>query len=199
MFYIEICGGIASGKTTFSTLFEIFGIDEVFENFEINPFWQKFYSNPTQYAFETEITFLLQHYHQIKFYTNKNSNFICDFSLLLDLAYADVTLQGSKKESFVSVYNETIKELPPPALLIHLVCDPKTELERIRKRGRSVESTITIDFLESLKLAIERRVSEVREKANVLTIDSDKLDFVHDEKTQKDILILVQKSLAELM
>ncbi len=198
MFYAEICGGIASGKTTFSKLLKRVGVNSILEDFEINPFWKKFYSNPAQYAFETEITFLLQHYHQIKASSNHEKAFACDFSLILDLAYADVTLKSSKKESFLSVYSEVTKELSDPDLVIHLVCDPKTELERIRRRGRSVENTITTEFLRLLNTALEKRLSEVREKVNVVTIDSEKLDFANDDHAQQEVLTLVQNSLLKL-
>lgn len=64
---IEICGGIASGKTTLAKLLEENGIGKaIYENFEKNPFWEAFYKNPSKYAFETEIAFTLQHYHEIK-------------------------------------------------------------------------------------------------------------------------------------
>jgi deoxyadenosine/deoxycytidine kinase len=194
-FHIEICGGIASGKTSLAVLLKEIGINAVFENFKENPFWEKFYSDPVQYSFETELTFLLQHYHQIKSFSNSNSNFTCDFSLLLDLAYADVTLQSSKKESFLSVYDEILKELYVPDLLIYLTCKSETELNRIRKRGRSVESNITTDFLGSLNFSIKKRVMEVREKINVLTIDSENFDFANDGQVQEKILTLVRNSL----
>jgi deoxyadenosine/deoxycytidine kinase len=181
---IEICGGIASGKTTLVKLFQKIGIYSVFENFEINPFRKIFYSNPMQYAFETEVTFLIQHYHQVKVSSSYGKNFAYDFSLFLDLSYADVTLQGSKKDSFVSIYNEVTKDLSTPVLVIHLVCDPKTELERIHKRGRSVENTLTIEFLMSLNTALEKRLSEVCEKVNLVTVDSEKLDFANDDQAQ---------------
>ena len=32
----------------------------------MNPFWEAFYTDPSAYTFETEITFLLQHYHFAK-------------------------------------------------------------------------------------------------------------------------------------
>ncbi|MGB8702192.1 MAG: deoxynucleoside kinase, partial [Thermosynechococcaceae cyanobacterium] len=168
----------------------------VFEKFKVNPFWKIFYSNPAHYAFETELTFLLQHYHQIKLSFEYSSSFVCDFSLLLDLAYADVTLQDSKKKAFLSVYDEAVKELPTPALAIYLMCDPEIELKRIRKRGRSVENSITIEFLRSLNLSLEKRVSDFH--GNILTIDSEHFNFANDEQAQKKVIELVQNSLPEL-
>ena len=63
---IEICGGIASGKTTLANLLARSNIDPILEDFQTNLFWRAFYADPAGTAFETEITFLLQHYHQIK-------------------------------------------------------------------------------------------------------------------------------------
>jgi deoxyguanosine kinase len=139
----EICGGIASGKTTLVRLLQRIGIYSVFENFEINPFWKTFYSNPILFSFETEVTFLLQHYHQVKVSSGYCKNFACDFSLLLDLAYADVTLEGSKKESFLSVYNEIKKDLSAPALVINLVCGSGIE----RKAGHFRRSIALLKWL----------------------------------------------------
>ena len=92
---IEVCGGIASGKTTFSELMRNIGIQPLFENFRANPFWKTFYSDSGKYTFEKEITFILQHYHQIKYEYKKNKINICDYSLLLDIAYAKRDLNGS--------------------------------------------------------------------------------------------------------
>ncbi len=92
---IEVCGGIASGKTTLANLLHKLDIPSTLENFAANPFMQQFYADPIKTAFETEITFLLQHYHQTKIAANLNKRFVCDFSFLLDLAYARVTLNSS--------------------------------------------------------------------------------------------------------
>jgi deoxyadenosine/deoxycytidine kinase len=46
---IEICGGIASGKTTLAVLMQRSGYSAVFENFTLNPFIENFYSDPVFY------------------------------------------------------------------------------------------------------------------------------------------------------
>ena len=63
---IEICGGLASGKTTLAELMSQVSPKPVLENFKKVPSWQAFYTNPGKYIFETEITFTLLHYHQVK-------------------------------------------------------------------------------------------------------------------------------------
>lgn len=192
---IEICGGIASGKTTFATLLKHAGIDTILENFQTNPFWEAFYRDPVRHAFETEVTFLLQHYHQIKVNGATAKLFACDFSLLLDRAYANVTLYDSKHQTFSAVYEEVVKDLNLPDLLVHLRCGAVAELERICKRGRAVEASITLEYLGKLNDSVERQVSEVWGKTKVISIDSEHQNFAHDETVKRDVLHLVLQAL----
>ena len=185
---IEICGGIASGKTTLANLLASSGIRVVLEDFTNNPFWQAFYADPIGTAFETEITFLLQHYHQIKVTSEREKCFACDFSLLLDHAYANVTLDGTRLDTFKRVYNEACSHLPPPSLLVFLQCSPEVELERIEARGRSVEKNITIGYLNSVNASLTSLVSALPETRNILYLDSENDDFAHDQNTKASIL-----------
>ncbi len=172
--YIEICGVIASGKSTIAALLHEIGITPVLEKFEINPFLQQFYEKPEDHALETEISFLLQHYTHIKSAKKENNPFACDFSLLLDLVFSDVTLTDKEQKVFLAVYNEVSSQVSNPDVLIHLKCDPAILLKRIQKRGRKIEKTITIDYLQQLEEALSKRINEVKNKNSIITIDSEK-------------------------
>ncbi|SDY36184.1 deoxynucleoside kinase [Nitrosomonas sp. Nm33] len=191
---IEICGGIASGKTTLANLLASLNIKPILENFQINPFWKAFYADPIGTAFETEITFLLQHYHQIKLAGKSESKIVSDFAMYLDLAYAHVTLQEDKRETFLSVYREVEKELGVPALLIHLKCDPETELKRIRERGRDVENLITIEYLQQINTQLEKILIEKANPHKLFVINSGLLDFAHDEDVKQSVLNKINTS-----
>ena len=192
---IHICGGIASGKTTFTSILSKLGIQPIYESFQSNPFWEAFYSDPQKYTFETEISFMLQHYHQIKKQCADNKIMVCDYSFLLDMAYAEMGLQGSRLAAFKVVYEEIKKELPPPVLIIHLQCDPETELTRISNRGRAVEKSITTDFLRSLNTAIEMQIEEARPHSKIITIDSSRINFADDEDSKVKLVHLVSQAL----
>lgn len=179
---IEICGGIASGKTTFSKLFKNTNIQPIIENFKDNPFWKPFYLNPGKYIFETEVTFTLQHYHEIKKAQEKENIFICDFSLLGDLAYARMGLTSANIRIFESIYYEILSEIKYPDLIVHLYCSPEIELERIKNRGISTEKLIEINFLESLNKEIDCLIKHVSDKTKVVTIDSGKENFIKDRE-----------------
>ena len=192
---IEICGGIASGKTTLANLLGRVSINPVLESFQTNPFWRAFYADPAGTAFETEITFLLQHYHQIKTAWKSENPIASDFSMYLDLAYAYVTLPQEKREIFLTVYREVGKELGAPSLLIHLKCDPKIELKRIRERGREVENSITIEYLQQINTQLEKILNE-KALHKLLVIDSGLLDFAHEENVKQSVLDQIDDALS---
>ena len=183
---IEICGNIASGKTTLSRSFTHCGLPAVEEKFLQNPFIKKFYQSPALFSFETEISFLLQHYHAIKT-TNDNSIFTCDYSLTLDRAYADVTLPSSRQKIFLGIANELEEEIGHPLQIIHLKCPEEVLLSRIRERNRSFENTIDIGYLKALSEAIQCRIENLSAEIELLTIDSHKTNFVSGVKGIKEL------------
>ena len=173
---IEICGNIASGKTTLCQGMAKKGFHPIYEDFHKNPFFENFYADPIAYSFETEITFLLQHYHLIK--KQKISSLLaCDYSLLLDMAYADVNLAGNRLKIFFEIVEELQKELGLAAQIIHLVCPEEVLLQRIITRSRDPETSITIDYLSSLHKAISLRVKYLSSQGPVITIDSHAINF----------------------
>ncbi|WP_419174442.1 deoxynucleoside kinase [Desulfosediminicola sp.] len=172
----EICGNIASGKTTLCQ--NLFNIDRlpIYEKFQDNPFYKAFYLNPSAYSFETELTFLLQHYHSIK-ESSSVPHLVCDYSLLLDMAYADVNLTENRHRIFFEVVLELLHEIGHPQTIIHLTCPEEILLDRIIARSRSAETSITLDYLKAISEALSKRVNSISSKTKVITIKSDLVDF----------------------
>ena len=185
---VEVCGGIASGKTTLARLFKRHVYTTELEQFKENPLWRLFYQDPSEYAFATEVTFFLQHYAQIKKSYIDSELLICDFSLLQDRAYADVNLTGGQLKAFNAVYRQATSELAPPSLIVRLECGAQEELNRIQRRARAEESRIQIGYLNALNRAIKQRVAGLSGRARVLIIDSETNDFAHDKRTQRRII-----------
>ena len=188
---IEVCGGIAAGKTTLASLMKKVDLSPIFEDFKKSPFWEAFYCNPGKYIFETEVSFLLLHYHQIKTALESKSKLICDFSFLLDLAYARIGLTGDKLKAFECVLDEIKKELPRPDLIVHLECAAETELERIRRRARKEEEMINLEFLDGLNKGVHREINTIQTSIPVLTIDSSKKDFANVESVKEEMVGLI--------
>jgi deoxyadenosine/deoxycytidine kinase len=192
MIRIEICGGIASGKTTLASLLQQNNIGTViYEDFQSNPFWKAFYENPGEYIFETEIAFTLQHYHEIK--KAKSNITICDYSFFLDLAYANIGLSTNKLNIYQEILNELYADISHADLYIYLECPANEELHRIRDRNRSVENNIQSNFLEDLDSSLYSIIST--SDANILKIDSLKYDFAHNPNDQQFILDIVSNKI----
>lgn len=174
---IEIAGCIASGKTTLvRALAGQFGT--VYEDHTINPFWEAFYTDPSACAFETEIAFLLQHYHFAKAgWAEQRGVMVLDHSFELDMAYAEVGLTGSRREIFKSIYHEIQNELGPPRALVFIQCGVAEAARRIRRRGRSLETEVALEFLSELQRKLEKRIASVSGVVPIIHVDSEKIDF----------------------
>jgi deoxyadenosine/deoxycytidine kinase len=133
------------------------------------------------------VTFLLQHYSQIKTSISAQSTVVFDYSLLQDEVYVRVNLNGRRLEAFEAVYQYVIDELPPPVLIVHLQCSAEEELKRIQNRAREEEKAIELSYLDVLNRAIAHAVGAVRERIPILEIDSTLLDFANNADTQARI------------
>lgn len=175
----EICGNIASGKTTLCKNLLNKGFIPVLENFHDNPFLKKFYQDPLKFSFETEITFLLLHYNSIKVHIDNNLTAF-DFSLFQDIAYADVNLEGNRHKLFLDITKELQREILFPSKLIHITCPANILLERIKRRDRKVEVAITIDYLKEVNKAITYRVNEAKKQIPIISVDSHVVNFTKE-------------------
>jgi deoxyadenosine/deoxycytidine kinase len=192
---IEIVGGIASGKTTFAHAIRLTGIRAIYEDFSRNPFFLDFYRDPVRFSFQTEIAFLLQHYSAIDVALQSNTELcVADYSVILDLAYARVTLDSADLRVFEVVLDRVLEKIHMPELLVKLECTPMIELERIRARARPAEAAIQLSYLATLDEAANDVLGDHRFKGlNVLRIDSEKQDFRLDGKDRNDVVAGVLK------
>jgi deoxyadenosine/deoxycytidine kinase len=185
---IEIAGAIASGKTTLATILGQAGIAPILEDFDANPFWRAFNLDRQAHAFETETTFLLQHYHDIKLASGTGLPIVCDFSPLLDLAYANVTLTNVERGLFFPLVQHVQKVIGPPALVIQVQCRPAAAIERIRLRGRAAEMTITPKYLESVSGQLAEILAKTQPGQAFMVIDTERENIVGDGEVRRKII-----------
>jgi deoxyadenosine/deoxycytidine kinase len=192
---VEICGGIASGKTTLARLLRRARLSLILEDFRRNPFLTDFYKDPRRFAFETELSFVLQHYHAV--IRARASRAVCDFSFFLDWAYANFTLTARDRRHFLYLYEILVHRLGNPGALIRLRCPAEIELKRIRLRGRGREKAISVAYLEGLDRALEKVVHSLR-GVPVLEIDSHASDFAHNPLHRAQVVTRVRKYLTSI-
>lgn len=183
---IEICGGIAAGKTSLAQVLEKEGFLAIYERFEDNPFLRKFYMDSEEdNVFETEMVFALLHYNRIR--RIEGENVVCDYSLLQDYCYAVNNLKKEEIGMFDNLYSYIIKRILPANLIIYLKCNVDCLLQRIKERNRKMEQNISKEYLQSNIDTIEKYLYS---QNNILIIESDKYNFI---KEDKDIVVEMVK------
>ena len=178
---IEICGGIAAGKTTLASALKErcpnYGV--VLEDAFSGGFLEDFYQHPRYFAYETQIFFLLQHMHQIKAEQLKKLPLFCDFSLEQDYAYAENNLVSEEWKSFQEVYRRSESQVRKPSVIIFLECPTEILLKRIAARGRASEARIEKSYLDRTVFHLKKRLSS--SPTEVITINSSEYDFREKE------------------
>src|SRR5437016_3880368 len=100
---ISIEGCIGSGKTTTAQLLaDTLQWSLLTEQSERHPFLEDFYKNPMASALQTELGFVLLHYHQLQTVTTR-SNIVTDFSIVKDLVFGRMNLEAADLQLFEHV------------------------------------------------------------------------------------------------
>ncbi len=184
--YIAIEGAIGVGKTTLSRLLASrFQADLVLEVFEENPFLADFYTDRDAYAFQTQIFFLLSRYHQqqdIPPALESGKDLIADYTFEKDALFARLTLDGDELDTYFSVHNALAEKLPPPDLIVYLQADTSVLMQRIALRDRPYERNMDRSYIDSLNEAYERFYSAEHKAAQVLSINTNELNYVAREE-----------------
>jgi len=176
---ISFEGCVGAGKTSLTNYFSYeLKLRKLLEGYERNPFLRDFYAG-SNVNLETEITFLLIHYSQLKeALKNRDSDFIlADFSIEKDLVYAIVNLNTEELEVFKNIYDYVIKQVGVPNMVIYVDLSLEVLRRRIFQRGRPYELNADISYFkeynDKVKLYFKK---EVQSKVHFFDVDDLDLD-----------------------
>jgi 2-amino-4-hydroxy-6-hydroxymethyldihydropteridine diphosphokinase len=169
--YICIEGNIGSGKSTLArVLADRLKGAYLPEQFEKNDLLPLFYSDPKEFAFPLEYSFLLGRYQQI--YDAFKSGADCivsDYSFYKCLWFATLNLKGRDLKFFKKHFSSLEKQLPKPDLIVYLKTPVDNLLKNISSRGRTYESGITKSYLKQIKHEYEKGINKIQ-SADVIEI-----------------------------
>jgi deoxyguanosine kinase len=144
--YLAVDGPIGVGKTTLvEMLAERFAGVKVLEDVD-NPFLGDFYADRPGAAFQTELYFLLSRYKQQQEMVAQRGLFerllIADYTFQKNRVFAYLNLTDDELLIFDKLFALLEPQVPKPDLVLYLVADVDTCMERIRRRQRAVEKSI---------------------------------------------------------
>jgi len=198
-FYVSVAGNIGVGKSMITTMIgEVFNWRMFFEPVINNPYLADYYQDMQRWSFHLQVYFLSKRFEVQKLILDSPGSAVQDRTIYEDVEIFAPTLRrrgcmdDRDYENYREIFRNMAAFLQPPDLIIYLHCRPETALDRIRQRGRSVESEIPLDFLQDLHAAYGDWIERAPALCPVRTIDTEKINLRDDAEAQTDLLIMIQ-------
>lgn len=183
--YIAIEGAIGAGKTTLAKrLKERLNAELILEEFEANPFLEKFYSDRRRFAFQTQMFFLINRYKQQDQLNQENlfTEFIVsDYIFEKDRIFAYMNLSPEELKLYESIFPLLAKSLRKPDLVVYLQSGPERLMYNIKKRARKIERNLTRSYIEELSESYNHFFFRYN-STPLLIVNSTDIDFVNNEE-----------------
>ncbi len=179
------------GKTSLTKrLADTFNYEVLLELSEENPFLDRFYQNPRQYALATQLFFLFQRTQQLQD-LRQDDMFepvrVADFLMDKDRLFAEMNLDSDEFEIYMNVYKHLTINTPSPDLVIYLQAPTDILLSRIKKRGINSEQLIEREYLESLNNAYTEYFHYYK-RSKLLIVNSTDIDLVNNDEHYQQLL-----------
>lgn len=188
--YLAIDGPIGVGKTSLvEQLTQRFDGVKLLEDVD-NPFLADFYRDRPGTAFQTQLYFLLSRYKQQQDLLQKGlfeRLVVADYAFPKDRIFAYLNLTDDELALYEKLYRLLEPQVRAPDLLVYLVADVDTCLERIRKRRRPYERQLAGDYLGSL-IDAYNHYYHYYDRSPLLVVDTRHIDFVQRSEDFEDLV-----------
>lgn len=171
---IWIDGIIGAGKTTLTrTVAQILGMRAIFEPVDDNPLLGRFYEDQARYAFSMQMLLMWKRYglQQLAVaeaaHGDAYKGAIIDRGLPGDRVFARMhvrngNIDGELWPVYEGFYRQMMLGLPTPTMFVFLDVRPEVAFERVRRRARSAEGGLPIDYLRDLRSEYLMLISEIQ-------------------------------------
>ena len=212
MSVIVIGGMIGAGKTSVAKLLgNELGSEVFFENVDDNPLLELFYTANEQeeeekrYPFLLQLTFLSSRFRSIKEALGDKDN-VLDRSIYEDWYFSKVNndlgrisdLEFKIYEELLDNMMEELEELPKkaPDLMVYLHGSFEEIVRRIGTRGRDFEQDESLmEYYRVLWQGYDDWVDKHYDASQVLKIDIDRYDVVHNPEDAEEVVRMVKDAL----
>lgn len=190
--YIIIEGVIGAGKTTLAEkIAERINAKLILEQHEQNPFLVDFYKDPSRYAFQTELFFLLSRYRQQTEEITQGDLFqnllISDYHFAKNRIFASITLDEREHVLYDTLINVLERDIAVPDLVVYLQSSPQRLMRNIRLRDRDYERSMNQDYIEALVEAYNHFFFRY-DASPLIVVNSTEIDFVRNGHQFEDLV-----------
>lgn len=199
--HIAIAGNIGAGKTSLTDLLAThYKFEAQFEDVIDNPYLDDFYNHMERWSFNLQVYFLKSRFQQLTQINRSEKNTIQDRTIYEDAfifapnLHAMGLLTKRDFDNYYSMFELMETMIDGPDLLIYLRSSIPNLVNKIHKRGRNYETSISIEYLSRLNERYEAWISQY-DKGKLLIIDVDDMDFVENPT---DLGSIIEKIDAEL-
>ena len=175
---ISVAGIVGVGKTTLAEgLADILPGRVILEEYDRNPFLAAEYAGQKEAALPSELFFLLSRARQLhKRAIADDETVICDYLFDKNRLYARMNLDDNQIDVYRAVEKDIEPHLAAPDMVIYLQDGIENCLDRIFRRGRAYEKTITGAWLRRLQAAYDELFQNWR-RCPLLRIDCGRCDL----------------------
>ena len=199
---VVVAGNIGVGKTSLTErIGSRLGWWTGYESVADNPYLADFYADMHAWAFHLQIFFLGHRADQYLAAAHDVRSAILDRSIYEDCFIFARALHhmGDISErdylAYRHLFDLVVNSMPRPNLLIYLKAPVNVLMDRIRRRARNMETGITPDYLTLLDSFYDDWLGTF-DLCPVLTIRTDDLDYVHQQKHLDTVIERIQNTLA---
>lgn len=188
--YIAVEGPIRVGKSTLARILaERLNAQRVMEPDE-NPFLPAFYRGEPGAAFQTQFSFLIQRFEQLRSLdlgAASQRTIVSDFIFEKDKLFACLNLTDQELDTYNRYYNFFRDQLPTPDLVIYLQASTDVLKKRLKKKNAPGEKALNEDYLDEVVKAYEHFFFHYT-SSDLLIINTSEIDFVDRNEDLQELL-----------
>jgi deoxyadenosine/deoxycytidine kinase len=200
---IAIAGNMGSGKSTLvEFLSRTYDVVPFYEANDENPYLSDFYKDMKRWAFQSQLYFLSNKFRLHQELDRQTGVVALDRTIFEDAEIFATALFQMRKiskrdwETYQAFYQAILDAIRPPDLMIYLRCSMRTLRQRIRLRGRAMEQDVPLAYLKRLDRLYEDWIGSYA-MSDVLVLDTDELDYIHDLVHRLDVMQRIEALLPE--
>ena len=195
--HIAIAGNIGAGKTSLTELLaKHYNWEPHYEDVIDNPYLDDFYNHMERWSFNLQVYFLKSRFEQLLSFRENNKTVIQDRTIYEDahIFAPNLNAMGLMNQrdfnNYKGIFELMESLIQGPDILIYLRSSIPNLVNKIHKRGREYESSISIDYLSRLNERYEAWISSY-EASKLIIIDVDSLDFVDNKEDLSKVINVI--------